>query len=93
MSFITVSYFPELVRVRNALELIKNDWEEIQADFAIIEDDINTIKTLGDNCNLGIHTTTGWSKYARALAMISVLEEDQLAALRSELSNPSSVPE
>lgn len=83
-----ISYFDELVRIRNALSSIKDSTGLIKDDFASIEADITTIKTLGTNCSLGINTTSTWNRFSRALAVASVDSEDW-PTIQSEIDNPS----
>jgi len=91
--FSHIDYSPELERMRDALLAIKNDYIEIEEDFSTIKDDIATLKGLGTSCGGGIYTTGTLNAYSRALALMSVRNEDQLQALIDELENPTEIPE
>ena len=91
--FSHIDYSPELERIRDALLAIKNDYIEIEEDFSAIKDDIATLKSLGTSCGSGIHTTSTLNSYSRALALMSVRDEEQLQALIDELENPTEIPE
>lgn len=95
-----IDYSPELERIRGALTsikddfiVIKDDFIEIKDDFATIESDIGALKARGVSCSSGIYTTSTLNAYSRALALMSVRDENELADLIAELENPTIVPE